>query len=210
MQSAATSILLLNILINAMLWGYLIFGLYNLYQKKILLAFWGFLASGGMSVPYLFFNANNINAAFDLDKTRLFIETLLFACLFLQTAQYTYYTYNRVYLKKLVFWTSWPIHFLISLFMVVISFATLVAFFDGNALAMKTQNYFILPAFFISLLASSIWSLQQIARVREFNEHHLTNFQDAVIDSISDILGSGLAVPFLIYYSGFVVSFIVK
>ena len=64
MQSAATSILLLNILINAMLWGYLIFGLYNLYQKKILLAFWGFLASGGMSVPYLFFNANNINAAF--------------------------------------------------------------------------------------------------------------------------------------------------
>ncbi|OGZ32649.1 MAG: hypothetical protein A3H02_01115 [Candidatus Niyogibacteria bacterium RIFCSPLOWO2_12_FULL_41_13] len=207
MQSAATSILLLNILINAMLWGYLIFGLYNLYQKKILLAFWGFLASGGMSVPYLFFNANNINAAFDLDKTRLFIETLLFTCLFLQTANYTY---NMVYLKKPVFWTSWPTHLLISFFIVVISFATLIAFFDGNALSAKTQHYFILPAFFIFLLASSVWSLQQIIRVREFNEHHLTDFQDAVMDSISDILGGSAAVLFLVYYSGFVVSFIVK
>lgn len=197
----------LKILINMMIWGWLIFGLYNLYQKKILLAFWGFLASFGMGFPYLFFNANNINAAFDLNKTRLFIETLLFACLFLQVVNYTY---NTVYLKKPVFWTSWPAHLLISFLMVVISFTTLIAFFDGNALSAKTQHYFILPAFFIFLLASSVWSLQQIIRVREFGEHHLTDFQDAVIDSISDILGGGVSVLFLIYYSDFIVSFIVK
>lgn len=196
-----------KILINAMLWGWLIFGLYNLYQKKILMAFWGFLASFGMSVPFLFFNANNINAAFDLDKTRLFIETSLFACLFLQIANHTY---NMIYLKKPVFWTSWPVHLLNSFLMVIISFATLIAFFDGNALSAKTQHYFILPAFFIFLLASSVWSIQQIIRVREFNERHLTDFQDAVIDSISDILGGGGSVLFLIYYSDFIVSFIVK
>lgn len=196
---------ILKLMINAMFWSYIAIGIYYIFRKNQIMAFWLFLSSFGLSVPYLFVKADNLPAILDTNKTRLFLEEVFFLSLLLQAINFTL-------LKKFFgYKASWPIHLVIS-FIVVVGFAVLYISFAGASTTLEFANLkkYIFLAFISSLGGSILWSGQQAVRGRYLKESEFSNLQDAIADSFFDILGSVLALLFLLYYIDFIINLIGK
>lgn len=129
----------LKIFINSLFYFFALATLYYLakffiYRRvgKFYLGFFTLLSAFGITTPYIFVTTETIPAAFNLDRTRFFLESIFFICLLIHLIA-SFFIYRSSFLsKKTGEYLSSVVHLFI-IFFSTIGFAVMyAAIFDRN------------------------------------------------------------------------------
>lgn len=209
----------IKIFINGLFYFFAVATIYYLAKffiyrqvSKFYLGFFTLLSAFGIATPYIFVTAEAIPAAFNLNKTRFFLESLFFICLVIHLIA-SYFIYRSPFLsKKMGEYLSSVVHLFIVFFGTVGFTVMYTAMFDKN---FQIENEFS-PAIIVGVALTFTFMMFLWELIEILVDKYILGYafmspsrQDTILDLSCGFLGLILAVIVILFTPWIILRFLV-